>query len=142
MSYIFENATLLTYDLNKNYSRGENLLINATKNLKLNGVLYNRYTNSDGKGVKETYSGILNILNNNTGQYEEIIINNYHLGLGRIVNISFPTQNPIFVENYIYTIEIVDTGNFKALPSDRKYGSRLRLIDDKLLNISEDLNFN
>lgn len=142
MSYIFENATLLTYDLNKNYSRGENLLINATKNLKLNGVLYNRYTNSDGKGVKETYSGILNILNNNTGQYEEIIINNYHLGFGRIVNISFPTQNPVFVENYVYTIEVVETGNFKTLPTDRKYGSRLRLIDDKLLNISEDLNFN
>jgi hypothetical protein len=142
MSYIFENATLLTYDLNKNYSRGENLLISTNKNLKLNGILYNRYTNSDAQGVKETYSGILNILNNNTGQYEEIIVNNYHLGYGRIVNISFPKENPIFVEDYIYSIEIVETGNFNTLPIDNKYGTGLNLIDNKLLNISEALNFN
>ena len=142
MSYIFENATLLTYDLNKNYSRGENLLINSNKNLKLNGILYNRYTNSDAQGVKETYSGILNILNNNTGQYEEIIVNNYHLGYGRIVNISFPKENPIFVEDYIYSIEIVETGNFNTLPVNKKYGSGLNLINDKLLNLSETINFN
>ena len=142
MSYIFENATLLTYDLNKNYSRGENLLISTNKNLKLNGILYNRYTNSDAQGVKETYSGILNILNNNTGQYEEIIVNNYHLGYGRIVNISFPKENPIFIEDYIYSIEIVETGNFNTLPIDNKYGTGFNLIDNKLLNISEALNFN
>jgi hypothetical protein len=142
MSYIFENATLLTYDLNKNYSRGENLLISTTKNLKLNGILYNRYINSDAQGVKETYSGILNILNNNTGQYEEIIVNNYHLGYGRIVNISFPKENPIFVEDYIYSIEIVESGNFNTLPVDNKYGSGLNSINNKLLNLSETLNFN
>jgi len=142
MSYIFENATLLTYDLNKNYSRGENLLISTTKNLKLNGILYNRYTNSDAQGVKETYSGILNILNNNTGQYEEIIVNNYNLGHGRIVNISFPKENPIFVEDYVYTIEIVESGNFNTFPIDSKHGSGLNSIDSKLLNLSETLNFN
>jgi hypothetical protein len=142
MSYIFENATLLTYDLNKNYSKGENLLINITKNLKLNGILYNRYTNSDGQGVKETYSGILNILNKNTGQYEEIIVNNYNLGYGRVINISFPKENPIFVENYIYSIEIIESGNFNKLPIDNKYGSVLNSINNKLLNLSETLNFN
>ena len=143
MSYIFNNATLLTYDLNKNYSNGENLLLNTTKNLKLNGILYNRATNLDGEGVSQTFSGINEILTYNTGQYEAIIINGYNLGSGRIVNISFPTENPIYLGTYVYTIEIVESGNFRTLPQGSGiYGSGLASITDKVLTINEGLNFN
>lgn len=143
MSYIFQNATLLTYDLNKNYSNGENLLINTTKNIKLNGILDNRTTNPDGQGVAQTFSGINEAFTYNTGQYEAIIINGYYLGSGRIVNISFPTENPIYREDYVYTIEIVETGNFSVLPQGSGiYGSAFSFITGKVLSINEGLNFN
>lgn len=142
MSYIFQNATLLTYDLNKNYSNGDNLLINTTKNIRLNGILDNRATNQDGEGVAQTFSGINEIFSYNTGQYEAIVINGYYLGSGRIVNISLPTENPIYRGEYVYTIEIVETGNFSLLPQNSIYGSALSSITEKVLSINEGLNFN
>lgn len=142
MSYIFENASVLSYSLSNNYLNDGHLFSSRTKNLKLNGFLYTRASNPDLEGVKETFSGINEILSRNTGQYEEIIINNYSLGSGRILDVSFTNENPIFLENYTYTIEIYESGNFNILPSDNIHGQELQNITDKILNITENLDFN
>lgn len=142
MSYIFKDATLLTFNLNRNYSNEGDIFVNQTKNLTLNGILYQRGKNLDFEGVKESYSGINEILSLNTGQYEAIIINNIDFGTGRILNVSFPKDNPVILGAYVYDIEIIESGNFNVIPINNIYGSGISSIKDKLLNLAETLNFN
>ena len=139
MSYIFNDAALLTFNLNRNYSNDGDIFINQRKNLTLNGILYQT---GNTEGVKEFYSDLNQILSLNTGQYEAIIINNINFGTGRILNISFPKENPIILGSYIYDIEIIEEGNFNNLPINNIYGSGLSSIEDRLLNFGETLNFN
>jgi len=141
MAYTFTDATLLDYKINNNYLGDGNLLLNRTKQIAIEGILYNRFKNLDGEGVKEVYSDVSGILNTVTGQYDSIIINNYDLGSGRITNISFPENNPIFVGKYIYSIEIIENNNFDSLSGSTVYGS-LYSIKDKIQSFDENLNFN
>ena len=141
MPYTFTDATLLDYKINNNYLGDGNLLLNRTKQIAIEGILYNRFKNLDGKGVKETYSGISDILKDVTGQYDSIVINNYNLGSGRVTNISFPENNPVLVGKYIYSIEIIENNNFDSLSGSTVYGS-LYSIKDKIQSFDESLNFN
>lgn len=150
MAYTFTDATLLGYQVNKNYL-GEGLFsINTTKNISIEGVFLNPKTT---EGVKESFTKISGLLTGIVNAYDSVIINNYNLGSGKIINISFPEENPIRLGRYRYDIEIVDSGNFNSMPSDSIYGSFLSsgyqiinpidniVIDLKMINLEENLNF-
>jgi hypothetical protein len=150
MAYTFTDATLLGYQVNKNYL-GEGLFsINTTKNISIEGVFLNPKTT---EGVKESFTKISGLLTGIVDAYDSVIINNYNLGSGKIINISFPEENPIRLGRYRYDIEIVDSGNFNSMPSDSIYGSFLSsgyqianpidniVIDLKMISLEENLNF-
>ena len=141
MAYTFENAKLLDYSIKKDYI-GEGLgLLKLTKNLEIEGFFDVRKLNLDAKGVKENLNLFKNKLENLIGQYDAIIINGYELGQGRILNISFPEENPILIGEYRYKIEIIENSNFSNLPQDAKYGAILSTISDKIEDFSENFDF-
>ena len=148
MAYTFTDATLLGYQVNKNYL-GEGLFsINTTKNISIEGVFLNP-TNTEG--VKESFTKISGLLTGIVNAYDSVIVNNYDLGSGKIINISFPEENPIRLGRYRYDIEIIETGNFNFMPNDSIYGLFLlsgfeNQIDNperdlKIINLEENLNF-
>ena len=89
MSYIFKDAVLMSMNLEKTYSSNDTALINQMKKIDLEGILYNRRTNMDGQGVKESILDTKEILNSISGQYESIEINGYFLGSGIIKSVNF-----------------------------------------------------
>lgn len=141
MPYSFDNATVLNYSIKKEYL-GEGLAsFNTVKNISIKGIFDSRSDNSDAKGVKESYIKMSGMLENNSGQYEDIIINNYNLGKGRVSKISFDSQNPIRIGEYNCDIEILENSEFSNYSGD-KYGAFLSGIKDKINNFNESLNFN
>jgi len=140
MSYIFKDATLMSINSEKTYSSNNNVLIRSAKKIDLEGILYNRKSNSDGQGVKESILDTNEILNSISGQYEAIQINNYSLGSGVITSVNFLEKNPIFLGKYKYTIEIFEDNNFSLL-SGGFYGSALPSIQDQIESFDENFNF-
>ena len=141
MSYIFKDAVLMSMNLEKTYSSNDTALINQMKKIDLEGILYNRRTNMDGQGVKESILDTKEILNSISGQYESIEINGYFLGSGIIKSVNFSEKNPIFLGKYKYSIEIIDNNDFQALSGDY-YGSSLASIRDQIGSFDENFNFN
>lgn len=141
MSYIFKDAVLMSMNLEKTYGSNNTALINGIKKIDLEGILYNRKTNTDGQGVKESILDTKEILNSISGQYESIEINGYFLGSGIINSVNFTENNPIFLGKYKYSIEIIENNNFQAL-SGGYYGSSLPSIQDQIESFDENFNFN
>lgn len=139
MAYTFTDATILGYQVNKNYL-GEGLFsINTTKNVSIEGVFLNPTVT---QGVRESIQKISGLLTGIANVYDSIIINDYNLGSGKITNISFPEGNPIRVGKYVYDIEILESGNFDLAPNDGIYGSFLSTgANSKILSLDESLNF-
>lgn len=140
MSYIFKDATLLEMNIAKNYSSNNNALISSVKNINLQGILYNRKTNADAIGVKESILDMQEILNSISGQYEAIEVNNYFLGSGIIKSVDFEEDNPVFIGKYKYNIEIFEDNNFEIL-SGNYYGTGLLSVKDQIKSFDEDFNF-
>lgn len=141
MPYSFDNATVLNYSIKKEYL-GEGLAsFNTIKNLSIKGIFDSRSDNSDARGVKESYVKMSGMLENNSGQYEDIIINNYNLGRGRVLKINFDSQNPVRIGEYNCDIEILENSDFSNYSGD-KYGSFISGIKDKINAFNESLNFN
>lgn len=139
MAYTFTDATILGYQVNKNYL-GEGLFsINTTKNVSIEGVFLNPTAT---QGVRESIQKISGLLTGIANVYDSIVINDYNLGSGKITNISFPEGNPIRVGRYVYDIEIIESGNFNLAPNDGIYGSFLSTgANSKILSLDESLNF-
>lgn len=148
MAYTFTDATLLGYQVNKNYL-GEGLFsINTTKNISIEGVFLNP---TNVEGVRESFTKISGLLTGIVNVYDSIVINNYNLGSGKIINISFPEENPIRLGRYRYDIEVVGEGSFESMPNDSIYGLFIlsgfqNEIDNserdlKIINLEENLNF-
>lgn len=138
MAYTFTDATLLGYQVNKNYL-GEGLFsINTTKNISIEGVFLN-LTNTEG--VRESFQKISGFLTGIVNAYDAVIVNGYNLGTGKVSNLSFPDQNPIRLGSYKYDIEIVENSDFSNIQTGDIYGTFLSGVNDKILSLDETLNF-
>jgi hypothetical protein len=141
MAYTFSNATLLTYELANNFL-GEGLFsLNSRKNISIQGILDNRYTNLDSDGVKESIDNIKTIVSNTFGVYDDIVINGINLGKGTILDVSFPTNNPIRIGEYNYTIEIINNSDFSNAPTGQIYGNYITGITGIILDFDENFRF-
>jgi len=142
MPYYFDNATLLGYSLDKSYSSENNdIILNQTKNISLEGILDYRSINKDAAGVKEYFNDIENIVDLSSGDVQDITINGYFLGSGRIKNVSFDKENPILFGKYKYDIEIIDQSDLSRLSNDY-YGTFLSGVSEKILDLNENFDFN
>jgi len=142
MAYTFTDATLLGYQVNRNYL-GEGLFVlNTTKNISIEGIFDNRKSNTDSEGVKETYQDITGLLTGIINAYDSVIVNGYNLGTGKVLSVSFPEENPIRIGKYRYEIEIIENSDFTNMPSDGIYGTNLYSLSDKLTELNESFNFN
>lgn len=138
MAYTFTDATLLGYQVNKNYL-GEGLFsINTTKNISIEGVFLNP-TNTEG--VRESFQKISGFLTGIVNAYDAVIVNGYNLGTGKVSNLSFSDQNPIRLGSYKYDIEIVENSDFSNIQTGDIYGTFLSGVNDKILSLDETLNF-
>ena len=77
MAYTFTDATLLSYQLDKNYLGQGILYLNGKANITIKGIFDNRLTNSKGYGVKATIDNIKNLLLTTSNVYDDIIVNNF-----------------------------------------------------------------
>jgi hypothetical protein len=143
MAYTFTNATLLTYQVNKNYL-GEGIVsLNERAKITIKGVFDNRLSNPHGLGVNQTISSINSLLLTTSNVYDDIIVNGFNLGKGIITNISFPDNNPIIIGDYTYEIEVVKSTDFSNLSSNSSiYGSTLYNLKDLINNFDEKFDFN
>jgi hypothetical protein len=138
MAYTFTDATLLGYQVNKNYL-GEGLFsINTTKDLTIEGIFLNP---NQLEGVNESFQKITGLLTGIVNTYDSVIINGYNLGSGKILNISFPEQNPIRLGRYIYNIQILENSQFTNIQTGDIYGTYLSTVNDKINSLEENINF-
>lgn len=143
MAYTFTDATLLSYQLDKNYLGQGILYLNGKANITIKGIFDNRLTNSKGYGVKATIDNIKNLLLTTSNVYDDIIVNNFNLGKGIITNISFPKDNPIIFGDYSYDIEVIESTDFSNIStSSTTYGSVLYSLKDLINNFDEKFDFN
>jgi len=141
MAYNFTDATLLGYQVNKNYLGEGVFALSTIKNISIEGILDNRVNNSDSEGVKENFQKISGFLTGIVNAYDAVIINGYNLGTGKVNNLSFPDQNPIRLGSYKYDIEIVENSDFSNIQTGDIYGTFLSGVNDKILSLDETLNF-
>jgi len=141
MAYNFTDATLLGYQVNKNYLGEGVFALSTIKNISIEGILDNRLTNSDSEGVKENFQKISGFLTGIVNAYDAVIVNGYNLGTGKVNNLSFPDQNPIRLGSYKYDIEIVENSDFSNIQTGDIYGTFLSGVNDKILALDETLNF-
>lgn len=141
MPYNFNNSSLLNFSFKKEYINEEGVAsLNNTKVLTLKGFIDNRALNSDSKGVKENFDQINQILANNSGQLEGIIINGVNFGTGKVISVKFPKENPIRFGEFEYDIEIYEKSDLSHFGGD-KYGSFLPSITEVIKDFSEDISF-
>lgn len=141
MAYNFTDATLLGYQVNKNYLGEGVFALSTIKNISIEGILDNRTTNADSEGVKENFQKISGFLTGIVNAYDAVIVNGYNLGTGKVSNLSFPDQNPIRLGSYKYDIEIVENSDFSNIQTGDIYGTFLSGVNDKILSLDETLNF-
>jgi hypothetical protein len=141
MAYNFTDATLLGYQVNKNYLGEGVFALSTIKNISIEGILDNRVNNSDSEGVKENFQKISGFLTGIVNAYDAVIVNGYNLGTGKVNNLSFPDQNPIRLGSYKYDIEIVENSDFSNIQTGDIYGTFLSGVNDKILSLDETLNF-
>ena len=141
MAYNFTDATLLGYQVNKNYLGEGVFALSTIKNISIEGILDNRLTNADSEGVKENFQKISEFLTGIVNAYDAVIVNGYNLGTGKVNNLSFPDQNPIRLGSYKYDIEIVENSDFSNIQTGDIYGTFLSGVNDKILSLDETLNF-
>ena len=141
MAYNFTDATLLGYQVNKNYLGEGVFALNTIKNISIEGILDNRIDNADSEGVKQTFQKISGFLTGIVNAYDAVIINGYNLGTGKVTNLSFPDQNPIRLGSYKYDIEIVENSDFSNIQTGDIYGTFLSGVNDKISALDETLNF-
>lgn len=138
MAYNFTDATLLGYQVNKNYL-GEGLFTtNTTKSISIEGIFLNLQST---EGVTTSTQKIENFLTGIVNQYDSVIVNGYNLGSGKVLNLSFPEKNPIRLGRYVYDIEILENSDFSNAPSGDIYGTYLSGVRDKIVNLDENINF-
>jgi len=141
MAYNFTDATLLGYQVNKNYLGEGVFALNTIKNISIEGILDNRIDNADSEGVKQTFQKISGFLTGIANAYDAVVVNGYNLGTGKVTNLSFPDQNPIRLGKYQYNIEIVENSDFSNVQTGDIYGTFLSGVSDKILALDETLNF-
>jgi len=138
MAFTFTNATLLGYQLNKNYL-GEGLFsTNTTKDISIEGIFLNL---TGVEGVSNSLNKISEYLTGIENVYDSIIINNYNLGSGKILNISFPDQNPVRLGHYVYNIEVLENSDFSNVQTGDIYGTFLSGVKNNINSFDETLNF-
>lgn len=141
MPYNFTDATLLGYEVSNNFLGQGLFSLNSKKNILIKGIFDNRFSNPTSEGVKESIEDIKNLESISFNVYEDVFVNGYNLGKGRIINVSFPNPNPIRIGEYNYEIEIIQTGDFTNAPSDSIYGS-IKGVTGIILNFNENFSFN
>jgi len=141
MAYNFTDATLLGYQVNKNYLGEGVFALSTIKNISIEGILDSRTDNADSEGVKQTFQKISGFLTGIVNAYDAVIINGYNLGTGKVNNLSFPDKNPIRLGKYVYDIEIIENSDFSNIQTGDIYGTFLSGVNDKILALDENLNF-
>lgn len=109
----FSNARLLTYN-HQNDFLGENFRYASKRNITIEGSIYNL---ANGEGVSGVWSGI-NLIEENSEDYQEIIIGGVNLGRGRVDSLNFTQGNDVRKKDYSASITIFDTGNLFNLSGE------------------------
>jgi hypothetical protein len=111
----FSNASILSYTHTPQFL-GENLRYKITKNLSIQGWILN--PDFTGEGVDQVYNQINQLLSG-VNDYDDIVLNGYDLGEGKILSFNFERNDAnkdVLYKKFNATIEVYDSGNlFNAL---------------------------
>lgn len=105
MSYIITGATLLSYN-HQNTFLNDAFRLNSTKDYTVEGFFLQQ-TNTEGvSGNLALESGLVRSLK----EREEIIVNGINLGPARITSISFNSNNPVRLDTYTISFNVLTSG--------------------------------
>ena len=106
MSYVITGAQLLTYNHQNNFL-GDSFRLNSIKNYTVEGFFL-QSTNTQGvSGNLALESGMVRDLK----ERENIIVNGVNLGPARITSINFNKNNPIRLDTYTISFNVLTSGN-------------------------------
>jgi hypothetical protein len=110
----FTEAQLLGYSSRNNFLSDGEFRYGSTKLLSIDSYIDTRISNSDASGVKESQEAIMKLVSG-AHDFQEIIINNYDFGSGRIISIDAQSSpswdlNQIRIGKHLFEIEISDSG--------------------------------
>ncbi|NBX98309.1 hypothetical protein EBQ81_05630 [bacterium] len=106
MSYIITGARLLTYN-HQNIFLSDAFRLNSIKNYTVEGFFLQQ-TNTQGvSGNIALESGLVRSLN----EREDIIVNGLNLGPARITSISFDRNNPVRLDSYTISFNVLTSGS-------------------------------
>ena len=150
---VFSNAQLLTYNHENKFLGDGEFRMGGVKQISIEAFIDSRPTlnglgNADSSGVAETQEEIQKIILG-AHDYEDIIVNNYNLGKGKILSVDFPASIDTIETNVrfgkaIYEIQIVHSGvdDLHNLDGDFLTGVKTVLSGHQFLeNFSEDFSF-
>ena len=120
----FTNATVLGINASSQFLGNETVRLRTVKAIDVEGFIDSRATNTDIEGVEETQntiSALIGTLNNAKTETEEIIINGYNFGTGKIISANFPsapggaTDNQILLGKWSASLEVYESGNSELI---------------------------
>lgn len=115
----FTNATVLGINASSEFLGDGTVRLRTVKAIDVEGFIDSR-SNSDVEGVSQTQSTIDSLvgsLNTATTETEEIIINGYNFGTGKIISADFPsaaggaTDNQILIGKWNASVEVYESGD-------------------------------
>lgn len=114
----FTNATVLGINASSEFLGNETVRLRTIKAIDVEGFFDSR-SNDDVEGVSQTQSSIdslVSSLNTSKTETEEIIINGYNFGTGKIISADFPssadgTDNQILIGKWSASIEVYESGD-------------------------------
>lgn len=105
MSYIITGARLLTYN-HQNVFLSDAFRLNSIKNYTVEGFFLQSKNSSGVSGNLILESGMVRSLN----EREDIIVNGLNLGPARITSISFDQNNPVRLDTYTISFNVLTSG--------------------------------
>lgn len=86
----------------------------STKNISIEGLVLDLINSFGITGIWTGQEGIVNIVRNNQN-YQDLLLNGYSFGSGRILSISFDEGIDVRTKNYRASLSILDSGNLYNL---------------------------
>ena len=142
---VFSNAQLLTYNHENKFLGDGEFRIGGVKQISIEAFIDSRpnidgiHGNVDSSGVAETQEEIQKIILG-AHDYEDIIVNNYNLGKGKILSVDFPASLDTLETNVrfgkaIYEIQIIHSAvdDLHNLDGDFLTGVKSALMTEKIV---------
>ena len=118
----FTNAKVLGINASSEFLGNETVRLRTVKAIDVEGFFDSR-SNDDLEGVSQTQASIntlVSSLNTAKTETEEIIINGYNFGTGKIISADFPsapggTENQILIGKWSASIEVYESGDLSLI---------------------------